>query len=466
MLLVVLAGLFSVRVFGPPHLTDNDQERPASHALDVYANGSLLVQRDWTGMVASKPPLFAWGAAAAAAPFGRMSYATLYAPCLVAVAAVVFGLRSFGGRAFGARAGLLAAAFFALSPIGAKQVAMARSDGLFAAAVAFAAFAACRAWLRGGGWTPAWAAATVATFAKGPLGVVLAASGLLAAAWERRSGFPAPLRGSHGRGVALLLVAGGGWFVASWAAVGDPFIERVVRRELVGHAFDTVYGGFGGGFVRAPFYLVTRFLPWSLPALAGLVRVLRRPDPDPTTRRIERFVACWMVGGLVPFCFATHQRPDLVLPLVPAAALLAGREVDRLLRRLGDRRFFVAVAASSVLLVAGYAVRTWIVDDRSATAREGRDLEAVAKGVRRSLGDAARLAFVDAPYALQFHLGMNRRAVEAAEAARLLAAGAADAVAAGDADAFRRAYPAEGPPLRVVAAAAPDAPRPVVVFAR
>ena len=46
---------------------------------------------------------------------------------------------------------------------------------------------------------------TLSTLTKGPLGLVFAACGLLVCVWERASGMPAPLRGSHELGVALFI---------------------------------------------------------------------------------------------------------------------------------------------------------------------------------------------------------------------------------------------------------------------
>src|SRR5258708_32332104 len=99
-------------------------------------------------------------------------------------------------------------------------MATARFDGLFALAVMLAARAAFHAWMRGGGWAWFWLAAAVSTLTKGPLGLLLAAFGLLAVAWERRSGTPKPLGGSQLPGVIGYLLLTVGWFVLAYRRLG------------------------------------------------------------------------------------------------------------------------------------------------------------------------------------------------------------------------------------------------------
>src|SRR5262249_57202466 len=111
-----------------------------------------------------------------------------------------------GGLYSGRRAWLVGGLACVPSLVGAWQIATAWWDGLFSLTVAGAALAAFRAWMRGGGWTPFWLAAAAATLTKGPLGLLLAAFGLGAVVWERRTGRSKPLEGSHALGIVLFLV--------------------------------------------------------------------------------------------------------------------------------------------------------------------------------------------------------------------------------------------------------------------
>ncbi len=77
---IVAALLFTLRLTAPPNLLDQDQERPASYVLDVVKNGHWLCQRDLSGDITSKPPLYTWLCALITLACGRTNIACLYLP--------------------------------------------------------------------------------------------------------------------------------------------------------------------------------------------------------------------------------------------------------------------------------------------------------------------------------------------------------------------------------------------------
>jgi len=81
---VVAACLGVIRLTAPPNLLDQDQERPALYVLDATKNGHWLCQRDLSGDITSKPPLYTWLCALLTLANGRISLATLYLPCVLA----------------------------------------------------------------------------------------------------------------------------------------------------------------------------------------------------------------------------------------------------------------------------------------------------------------------------------------------------------------------------------------------
>lgn len=439
--LVVLAwaALFAVRLLGPPDLTDNDQERPAAYMLDAAVNGDWICQRDQTGDVASKPPLWTWIAAGAATLSGPGIFA-LWLPGALATLASALLVLFAGTRRLGAAAGLAAAAMWIASSTGAKHVALARTDALFAATTFATALLAFRAWERGttSAWTSAWLAAAAATLTKGPLGVALAAAGLLAVAWEKRSGLaaagrgdgrePSPaLRGNHLPGIALWLALALGWFALAWRAEGRDVFDKMIGRELVGH----IAKGDDGApplvnFYKPFLYFLSRFAPWSVFALAGIARAVRRPSADDGERRFERFLIAYLGTGVALFSVAPHQRPDHLLPLLPAAALLAGRELAALsprsyAARLSGGRGAWAVAPALAVFVAvvaiGGEVRRRSDDKAIRTTAEAFRL---AEALRPHLESGARIEFPDCPYTVQFRLGVHRRAIGWDEAQAIL----------------------------------------------
>src|SRR5262245_44270290 len=168
------AVLFTLRLVGPSNLLDQDQERPGTYVLDVVKNGNWICQRDLTGDITSKPPLYTWLSALAALAVGRVSLLALYLPGALAAWGTAWLILKSGGRYFGCRAALLGAVAAMLNSAGLKEFGLARTDGVFAFTVTAAALLAHRAWIRGNGWTWFWLAAAAATLTKGPLGVILA----------------------------------------------------------------------------------------------------------------------------------------------------------------------------------------------------------------------------------------------------------------------------------------------------
>lgn len=327
------------------------------------------------------------------------------------------------------------------------------TDALFVATVAGATVLAHRAWSRGNGWTWYWLAAAAATLTKGPLGIALSGAGLLAVVWEKRAGTPAPLRGSHRLGIGLFLALAGGWFALACLFGGHDVWDKLVRSELVGQAVDvgdqaeTGTKGFpGASFYKPPFYFLTRFAPWSLLTILGLWRVFRTPASDESERRLERFLACSLVVGLVLFSIATHTRPGLVSPLMPAAALLAGREAARLWR---PRRPWawcgIAVAIACLVALEGvYHGRAAAKDER---VLQTLAIRSFAGEVRSRVPSDTTLVFVDVPYTLQFYLGLMRPVTTYDQAATMLAESRDVAVLVTDPDRLRKRLAPGGPGL-------------------
>ena len=455
LLFTLSLALFVVRVTGPSNLLDNDQERPAAYVMDAVLHGHWWCQSDWTGDIMSKPPLFTWIAALATLPAGQANLVSLYFPCLVALGLTIGLLFRFGRDGLGWKAGFLAALVYLASPSGVKHIALARTDALFAATIALTALLGFRAWNRGRGWLWFWLGAALATLTKGPLGVVLGAMGLLAMLWERRTSQAAAgavavapssprksanpwdsLLADHGAGVLVFFLITGGWFWLAYHQSGQPFIDKVIGRELVGHVVGNQHGTFGMGFVKAPLYWLSRFLPWSLLAVAGLWRVLRHPATETWERRFERFLFCWIVGGLLVFSLATHQRGDLPLPLNAPAALLAGRELARWLKRWNPGQLARRSASAVAVALALYTIYLHTAFAHTWEVRQSEAVEAFARQLTRDPSFPPML-HVDSPYALQFHLNTMERWVTLEAAAAELNSGSPRAVAVQDAARLR-----------------------------
>ena len=417
----LVLAFYAIRLTGPSDLEADAQDRNVGYVMDVVWEGHWLVQQDIRGRIMSKPPLHTW-VASAFAEAGGINRTTLTLPSMLAVLAMALLVLEAGRRRYGLPAGGLAGLAVVLAPMMSKQIALVRTDALFALAVAFGALAAHRAWARGGGWMPFWFWSGIATLIKGPLGLALAAMGLAAWFWERRSD-PAtpPPAGSHEAGITVFLLLTLGWLVPALVSAGEPLVSKLFFEELVGQATGVGKGGFPGRNLPKPtLYFTLRFLPFSLFALYGLWRTARHPAAGESERRFERFLFCWIVGGILLFSLASHHRGDLLLPLWPGAALLAGREMARLAGRAGRRATAAMVAGLTFLFLGG---AWWQYHSKAMRQNEEVRYTLAAEQAARTLAasglDARKIRHLDTPVTLQLGLGTFNVWIGEEEALRL-----------------------------------------------
>lgn len=432
---VTAVALYAVRLLGPNDLVDYGQEWPLSYVLDAVEHGHWVVQTDVRGQLASKPPLYVWLAALVSKLAGEVNRFTLTLPAFVATAALALLIHRWGRAQLGDRAGLLAAMMYLLSPVAVKQIALVRTDGVFALAVAVGAWLAFRAWETGGSWTPFWLAGAAATLTKGPLGLVFSAIGLMAIAREPRPPHRAILR-AHAPGVLLFLLIVGGWFLLAWRQAGSALADRMLISELYGHAVGRDSGSrIGAGFYLPLLYFLSRFAPWSALALWGCWCAWRRPASEPSERRAERFLGGWLLGGLLLLSLGAHQRPDLMFPLVPAGALLAGRVAAVWLEGWSERRLQLCAAGAAAATVLVLVAFWWPIRSQNEAVAQTRAAEALAREIRTRLGNGSPITHVDTSPVVQMHLGTAHPLVSWDRARRLLRGEAAAFVAVKDADA-------------------------------
>lgn len=442
------AVMFGIRLAAPPNLLEQDQERPATYVLDAIINGNWLIQRDPWGGVTAKPPVWTWLSALVTLVQGHVSLFSLYLPGAIAALCTAWLVLAVGSRLFGVHAGFIAAIASVLHIAGFKAIGLARTDAVFAFTVALTALLAFRSWTTGGRWTWFWLAATLSTLTKGPLGLVFAACGLLACVWERASGVPAPLRGSHKLGVALFIALTVGWFVLSVWALGQPVVDRIIMRELIGNTVGHKT------YIPQPWlpswHFIIRVAPWSLLTVYGLWRIWKRPDSDPTTRRSERFLFCLFVAGMLILSIAPHQRADLMLPLVPAAALIAGREAMRLTEGW-DKRASRAVLATLVIVIVGaHVIAYFAINPGTPYVRQTVAVRELAERFESLAGPEFPLTHTDDPLGLQVYLNVFRPTVSLQRAHDLLRGPAAAFVAVNDFAALSALRRPGDPPLFTV----------------
>jgi len=445
--LALVSVMFAIRLAGPWKLMDLDQERPVQYAMDVYLHGRWIVQTDSTGDIASKPPVYPWLVAIASHVTGGVTRLSVYLPTAIGIAGTALVILHLGWRVLGAWAGVFAVLAFCCSTWAFKMVHLARTDPLFCMFVSLAAGGAFLAWQArrqgrsgAGGVLAFWGFGTLAGLTKSPLGLVIASLGLLAVWWERRAGGESPEQQADRGGRRAWLVANllglvlfvgvlAGWLLWARAIEGDRVLDKLLGRELIGHAVRSDAGDPPlVGFWKTWVYFLTRFLPWSIIAIIGTVAIVRAPAGDARARGLERFCVCWLFGGLVMFSIFPHQRPDLLLPLIPAAALIVGRTIALWTRRWSSRLRMVLAALIVGSGLAAEAGIYLVAEPRGATSRPPDGPTRVDKIVRteemrdfartiEAIGvDPDRLVFAGGPLALQIFLGVKEPIVSLHEA--------------------------------------------------
>jgi 4-amino-4-deoxy-L-arabinose transferase-like glycosyltransferase len=443
-LVLIWMSLFLVRWTAPSDLLDKDQERPAAYMADAALNGNWIVQVDDHGRVCSKPPVYTWLGAGLILLMGKINAFALYFPSALGVLGCCILIWYFGGPRFGYPAAFLGASFLLFSSIGVRILYLARTDALFSFATFLTACVGygcrCRNW----NWIWFWLAAALSTLTKGPLGLVLAAGGLIGLI---RSAPPAGDQSykSHVSGVLLYLILCAGWFWLAYLQLGDAVIDKLIGRELYGHTnwrsdrFSLSYFFFITPFL----FFLSRFFPWSIAAISGLWQVWKRPAVDADARCFERFIASYLGCGILLFSVFPHQRADHLFPLLPAAGLLAGREVIRWAsKRKLERYVLPSVLGFWLLFAVGFGVYYFKIDPATNPwfARTA-GVQQLAARLETRIDTKDHLYFVDTPYGFQFHLNTMKQRITYEEAARLLSGDEAVIVSIRSMEALKKCLP-------------------------
>jgi len=99
-------------------------------------------------------------------------------------------------------------------------------------------------------------------------------------------------------------------------------------------------------------------LPWSAFVIQGILKAVKqlwqRDDPlnlDPMGK-FRAFTIAWLFLPLVFFSLSSSKLPGYILPIFPAAALIAGERLSRLNVRAGSSKWVIRITAVFCLLVA------------------------------------------------------------------------------------------------------------------
>ncbi|MBN1866149.1 glycosyltransferase family 39 protein [Candidatus Sumerlaeota bacterium] len=318
-----------------------DELRYAQVAKEMRSFGDFFVLRYQGEIYPDKPPLYFWMARAGYLLTGGVSPFGTRLPLILTTLATVLLTFDIGRRLFGIRAGLLAALFYGLS---FQVVWSVHATKLDPPLVLFTTLALWF-WVRGvdayeSGRRPPfanvagfWIAMGLGALAKGPLALIVPLGTLLTYYAVRRR-WRGAIGWSTAVGIALFLAVVCVWLVpAYFYGREERYLGRIFGQEIVERSLQP-WRHVKQGFENWVYFLEMiwhEFLPGSLllPAVFVLAWRKRRERTEETRRLL--FVVCWFLFFIVFMTLMKSKREQYILPVFPAAGLLVGWLVDRLL---------------------------------------------------------------------------------------------------------------------------------------
>jgi len=306
-------------------LLDPDEGRNAEVAREMATTGDYVLPHLNGLPYLDKPILYFAAGAVAIKLLGPTAFAARF-PSLLFTLATIALVAWFAQRLFGRRAGVTAAIATAATPftLAYARIVIFDSALTFFVVLALVSFYLAieertedgRAGL-GEGWTAlAWVAIAFGVLTKGPVAIVLPLLIVVPFAFHCRA-WRALIDP-----VAILLFGAivAPWVIAVSLRVPD-FLEYSLVTETV-RRFSTTELERTGPIWYFLAIFPAAALPWSLVLAGAGSRCLRDRDTDGSLDRRILFLLLWIALPVLLFSLSQSKRPQYILPLIPAVALL------------------------------------------------------------------------------------------------------------------------------------------------
>jgi 4-amino-4-deoxy-L-arabinose transferase-like glycosyltransferase len=312
-------------------LVGADEPRYAQVAREMLARHDWVTPTLYGAPWLEKPPLYYWCAIIAYKASGGVSDTAARLPAAFLSALLIFFIYVWARRL---RRGMqLDAALITASAV--MFIGFSRSASTdMPLTVMFTVAMLCwygwhasqsRSWLLG-----FYLFLALATLAKGPIAVLLAAIILVAFVALRRDP-KLLLRTLWPSGIALYLVVAAPWFIAVQHA-NPEFFRFFFLQHNVERFTSNLYHHPEPFWFYLPVALAA-LIPWTVFAIAALVDAIRdwrHSAQQPSgAEDLRTYLSLWFLVPIVFFSISRSKLPDYILPSIPAAAILLADFIQR-----------------------------------------------------------------------------------------------------------------------------------------
>jgi 4-amino-4-deoxy-L-arabinose transferase-like glycosyltransferase len=323
-------------------LLDPDEGRNAEVAREMAASNDYLIPH-LDGLPYLDKPIVYFAAAALAMELLGPTETAARLPAYLATLATIVLLVWFGRRRWGPDAGWLAGLAFATTPLTLAYAHTAIFDSTLTlcATAAIICFSLGRTSL-------AWAAIAAGALTKGPVAIAIPLAVIIPHALV--TGQPLQRLFSL-RGLAAFAIVGLPWFIAVTLRVPE-FPHYAFVRETFERFTTPSFHRTAPFWYYLPIIPIAAF-PWIMPACARINRwravwAARRDAVSADAI----WLAAWVLGPLALFTLNNSKLPQYVLPLMPAFALAAARNLTTAGPTIAWRPYVAVATVLGVLLVA------------------------------------------------------------------------------------------------------------------
>lgn len=318
---IILAGLVAFNFFwglGNIGLVERPETRVGEIAREMAVSGDWLVPRINCRPYLTKPALYHWLAASFIKLGGSNEWMVRLPSALAALGGVII-VFLLGSSLSGQKVGLVAAGLLASSPKYVDMARTAQTDMLLTFFISLSLLFFLKSYRSE---KPVFKLilffvfAGLATLTKGPLGLIipLGVAGIFIISLRKLSKVKLP---HYLAGLVIFLALTLPWYLAvSWKTAGTFGHEFFLKQNLA-RFFDYRHGEPPWYYIPA---LILGFFPWSFFLPAGILSGWRAFRGG---QKGFLFALVWFLAVFLIFSISAGKRPDYILPLYPAAALLA-----------------------------------------------------------------------------------------------------------------------------------------------